>query len=229
MRSSNESPNMLLSAVATFPKNYFLENLAVRSDNSVLVQRTPFVERRCQLMDVAARGRSRRIESIRPGSTATAVCYRRTLRRRCQAARLWPGAIPIAEVSPYATIRCDLISRLAVDASACWWSFSCGTGSPVSLASMHIRGHVGSHLSEWSCAGRTQPPRMHPLHNCNTMLPTGLLTLTARPSSGRCSVTNTGQFRAASTFSAKRCASFRRSFKTGVNGARHSKRMPLRC
>ena len=122
----------------------------------------------------SARGRSRRTESIRPGSTATAVCYRRTLRRRCQAARLWPGAIPIAEVSPYATIRCDLIWRLAVDASACWWSFSCGTGSPVSLASMHIRGHVGSHLSEWSCAGRAQPPRMHPLHNCNTMLPAGL-------------------------------------------------------
>src|SRR5262252_9242699 len=37
MRSSNESPNVKLSTVATFPKNYFLENLAVRSDNSVLV------------------------------------------------------------------------------------------------------------------------------------------------------------------------------------------------
>jgi hypothetical protein len=28
---------MKLSTVATFPRNYFLENLAVRSDNSVLV------------------------------------------------------------------------------------------------------------------------------------------------------------------------------------------------
>ena len=37
MRSSNEAPNVKLSTVATFPKNYFLENLAVRSDNSVLV------------------------------------------------------------------------------------------------------------------------------------------------------------------------------------------------
>ena len=37
MRSSNESPHMKLSTVATFPTNYFLENLAVRSDNSVLV------------------------------------------------------------------------------------------------------------------------------------------------------------------------------------------------
>ena len=37
MRCSNESPNVMLSTVATFPKNYFLENLAVRSDNSVLV------------------------------------------------------------------------------------------------------------------------------------------------------------------------------------------------
>ena len=37
MRSSIESPNVMLSTVATFPKNYFLENLAVRSDNSVLV------------------------------------------------------------------------------------------------------------------------------------------------------------------------------------------------
>ena len=162
----------------------------------------------------SARGRSRRIESIRPGSTATAVCYRRTLRRRCQAARLWPGAIPIAEVSPYATIRCDLIWRLAVDASACWWSFSCGTGSPVSLASMHIRGHVGSHLSEWSCAGRAQPPRMHPLHNCNTMLPAGLRTLTARR------FERTRESTAASTFSAKRCARrFRNSFKTGQRRA----------
>jgi hypothetical protein len=37
MRSSNEAPNVKLSTVATFPKNYFLENLAMRSDNSVLV------------------------------------------------------------------------------------------------------------------------------------------------------------------------------------------------
>ena len=37
MRSSNEAPNVKLNTVATFPKNYFLENLAVRSDNSVLV------------------------------------------------------------------------------------------------------------------------------------------------------------------------------------------------
>ena len=37
MRPSNESPNVMLSTVATFPKNYFLENLAVRSGNSVLV------------------------------------------------------------------------------------------------------------------------------------------------------------------------------------------------
>ena len=37
MRSSNEAPNVKLSTVATFPKNYFLENLAVCSDNSVLL------------------------------------------------------------------------------------------------------------------------------------------------------------------------------------------------
>jgi hypothetical protein len=37
MRSSNESPYAKLSTVATFPTNYFLENLAVRGDNSVLV------------------------------------------------------------------------------------------------------------------------------------------------------------------------------------------------
>jgi hypothetical protein len=37
MRSSIESLNVRLSTVATFPINYFLENLAVRSDNSVLV------------------------------------------------------------------------------------------------------------------------------------------------------------------------------------------------
>ena len=37
MRSGNEAPSVKLSTVAIFPKNYFLENLAVRSDNSVLV------------------------------------------------------------------------------------------------------------------------------------------------------------------------------------------------
>ena len=37
MRSSHESPYAKLSTVATFPTNYFLENLAVRGDNSVLV------------------------------------------------------------------------------------------------------------------------------------------------------------------------------------------------
>src|SRR5215469_2487349 len=37
MKSSNETPKVKLSTVATFPKNYFLENLAVRSDDSVLV------------------------------------------------------------------------------------------------------------------------------------------------------------------------------------------------
>ena len=37
MKSRNEAPSVKLSTVATFPKNYFLENLAVRSDNAVLV------------------------------------------------------------------------------------------------------------------------------------------------------------------------------------------------
>jgi len=37
MRPGNQSLNVKLSTVATFPKGYFLENLAVRSDNSVLV------------------------------------------------------------------------------------------------------------------------------------------------------------------------------------------------
>jgi hypothetical protein len=37
MRSINALPNVKLSTVATFPRTYFLENLAVRSDNSVLV------------------------------------------------------------------------------------------------------------------------------------------------------------------------------------------------
>ena len=37
MKSRNEAPSVKLSTVATFPKHYFLENLAVRSDNSVLV------------------------------------------------------------------------------------------------------------------------------------------------------------------------------------------------
>jgi hypothetical protein len=35
--SSNVMPRTRLATVAAFPKNYFLENLAVRSDNSVLV------------------------------------------------------------------------------------------------------------------------------------------------------------------------------------------------
>jgi hypothetical protein len=30
-------PQVRLATVATFPKNYFLENLAVRADNSILV------------------------------------------------------------------------------------------------------------------------------------------------------------------------------------------------
>jgi hypothetical protein len=34
---SSDVPSVKLSTVASFPKNYFLENLAVRSDNSVLV------------------------------------------------------------------------------------------------------------------------------------------------------------------------------------------------
>ena len=37
MKYRNEAPSVKLSTVATFPKHYFLENLAVRSDNSVLV------------------------------------------------------------------------------------------------------------------------------------------------------------------------------------------------
>src|SRR5262249_23084946 len=37
MGSNNEIPRVQLTTVATFPKNYFLEHLAVRSDNSVLV------------------------------------------------------------------------------------------------------------------------------------------------------------------------------------------------
>ena len=37
MRSSHESPYAKLSTVAMFPTNYFLENLAVRGDDSVLV------------------------------------------------------------------------------------------------------------------------------------------------------------------------------------------------
>src|ERR1700721_1228284 len=35
--SSSPVPQFSLTTVATFPKNYFLENLAVRADNSVLV------------------------------------------------------------------------------------------------------------------------------------------------------------------------------------------------
>jgi hypothetical protein len=37
MKYRNEAPSVKLSTVATFPKNYFLENLAERSDASVLV------------------------------------------------------------------------------------------------------------------------------------------------------------------------------------------------
>lgn len=37
MKFRNVAPSVKLSTVATFPKHYFLENLAVRSDNSVLV------------------------------------------------------------------------------------------------------------------------------------------------------------------------------------------------
>jgi hypothetical protein len=37
MESSHETPHVRLSTVATFPKDYFLENLVVRSDNSLLV------------------------------------------------------------------------------------------------------------------------------------------------------------------------------------------------
>ena len=37
MKSRNDAPGVKLSTVATFPRNYFLENLAVRSDNSILV------------------------------------------------------------------------------------------------------------------------------------------------------------------------------------------------
>jgi len=37
MKYRNEAPSVKLSTVATFPNHYFLENLAVRSDNSVLV------------------------------------------------------------------------------------------------------------------------------------------------------------------------------------------------
>src|ERR1700734_4318357 len=35
--SPSPVPQVSLATVATFPKNYFLENLAVRADNSVLV------------------------------------------------------------------------------------------------------------------------------------------------------------------------------------------------
>ena len=35
--SPSPVPQVRLATVATFPKNYFLENLAVREDNSVLV------------------------------------------------------------------------------------------------------------------------------------------------------------------------------------------------
>ena len=35
--SHNKAPQARLTTVAEFPENYFLENLAVRADNSVLV------------------------------------------------------------------------------------------------------------------------------------------------------------------------------------------------
>jgi hypothetical protein len=35
--SPSPVPQVRLATVATFPKNYFLENLAVRADNSILV------------------------------------------------------------------------------------------------------------------------------------------------------------------------------------------------
>ena len=37
MSQHNEAPKAHLTTVAEFPKNYFLENLAVRSDNSILI------------------------------------------------------------------------------------------------------------------------------------------------------------------------------------------------
>ena len=37
MSQHNKAPKAHLTTVAEFPKNYFLENLAVRSDNSILI------------------------------------------------------------------------------------------------------------------------------------------------------------------------------------------------
>jgi hypothetical protein len=37
MSQHNKAPKAHLTKVAEFPKNYFLENLAVRSDNSILI------------------------------------------------------------------------------------------------------------------------------------------------------------------------------------------------
>jgi len=37
MSQHNKAPKAHLTTVAEFPKNYFLENLAVRSDNSTLI------------------------------------------------------------------------------------------------------------------------------------------------------------------------------------------------
>ena len=37
MSQHNKAPKAHLTTVAVFPKNYFLENLAVRSDNSILI------------------------------------------------------------------------------------------------------------------------------------------------------------------------------------------------
>jgi hypothetical protein len=37
MSQHSKAPKARLTTVAEFPKNYFLENLAVRSDNSILI------------------------------------------------------------------------------------------------------------------------------------------------------------------------------------------------
>ena len=37
MSEHNKAPQARLTTVAEFPKNYFLENLAVRTDNSILI------------------------------------------------------------------------------------------------------------------------------------------------------------------------------------------------
>ena len=40
MSQHNKAPKAHLTTVAEFPKNYFLENLAVRSDNSIRPSRS---------------------------------------------------------------------------------------------------------------------------------------------------------------------------------------------